>query len=231
MTVTEEFADRREKLNDKFDVRLRFRNRLIGGIPAVDASDEEGSKNLLRAWLRRNLAEKVTDEELEAEVEKTYAEAYADAEEATTQTFKADDAGLYIEGRQVKAMIREAASRLGYNRPVKGQRPSLRQDLHEALHVDDDKIYLQRNDEFLTEPDGYEVRPIHVMGPQGPRSAIKRSAYAEQVECQFTVRILNMVKLGEEELRNILAFAQDLGLGADRSQGHGKFEVIEFEAL
>jgi len=237
METQAEFADRREKMNTKFTVRIRFRDRLIGGIPAVEASDEEGSKNLLRAWLSKNLADKLSEEELEAEVNKTFTEAYTDAEEATTQTFKADDTGLYIEGRQAKAMCREAASRLGYNKPIKGQRPSLRQDLQEALHVDEARIYLERGTdedgivELLRKPDGYETRAIHVMGLQGPRSAIKRSAFAEQVECQFTVRILNMVKLGEEELRNILAFGQDLGLGADRSQGHGKFEVIDFERI
>lgn len=228
------FAERREELNTLFTVRIRFRDRLIGGIPAVDTSDEEGSKNLLRVWLTKNLADTRTEVEIEAEVEKTFAEAYSEAEEETTQTFKADETGLYIEGRQVKAMLKEAGGRLGFNKAVKGTRPSLRQDLHEAMHVDEDRIYLgigMAGEGNHVVPQGYETRAIHVMGPQGPRNAIKRSAYVERAECQFTVRILDNVVLDEAHLIDILAFGQDLGLGADRSQGHGKFEVIGFDPI
>jgi hypothetical protein len=250
MTDTaQEFAALRDEMNDKFKVRIRFKSRVIGGIPQSSTGDEEKTRNLMEIWLRKRLGDKLTEEQLAVEVEKTFEEAAGDAEEEVTQTFKGDDNGLYIEGRQVKALFREAASRLGFNKAVKGQRPSLRQDIHEGLHVDEDRIYLLNgviapmaevgseepsttvHGSHVAEPHGHETRPIHVMGPQGPRSAIKRSAYVENAECEFTVRVLNMIVLEEDHLRKMLAFGQDLGLGADRSQGNGKFEVIGFEAV
>ena len=228
-----EFATIRDRLNDKFRVTLRFRRRVIGGVPAVGIDPENGDKdrNLLEVWLRKNLADKMTDEQIEEQVELTYDEAYKDTEEEATTTFKSDEFGIYIEGRQVKAMLKEVGKRLGFGKAVAGKRKSLRQDLHEALHIDEDAIYLMRDSACLQAPDGYEVRPVQVMTAMGPRTAIKKSAFVERAEVEFTVRILNMVELKEKHLKQILAHSQDQALGADRSQGFGKFEVIEFEAI
>jgi hypothetical protein len=230
-TVAETFRQRREALNSKWRVTLQFAARVIGGIPAVglDGGDDR-ERNILSIWLKQRLPE-ATEDELAAEVEKTFAEAYRDAEEQSSTTFKADSEGLYIEGRQVKAMLKEAGQRLGFGRAVKGERPSLKQDLHEALHVDEDAIHLTRDGEPVRQPDGYDVRPIHVVGPAGPRTSIKRCAYVDGASVTFTVRVLNNVALSEEHLVDILAFAQDLGLGADRSQGNGKFAVTGFERV
>lgn len=230
-TVAEMFQRRRNELNSRFTVRLRFRNRIFGGIPAVNMAKPEESKNIMRVWLRKRLGDKLTEEELEAEVEKTFEEAFADAEEETTQTFKCDE-GIYVEGRQVKALFKEAGGRLGLGKAVSGKRPSLRQDIHEGLHVDEDVIFLYRDGQKLLAPDGHEAKPIQVMGPKGPRTAIKCSGYAEPgVEITFTVRILDCINVKKEHLVDILAFGQDLGLGAQRSQGWGKFEVVGFEAI
>lgn len=234
-TTEETFRQLRESLNDKWRVTLRFNARLVGGIPAVNLSNgEEGvqkSRDLLTVWLRKAFADKMTEEEIEALAEQTFDQAYKDGEEESSTTFKADEAGLYIEGRQVKAMMKEAGGRLGMSRAVKGERKSLGPDLHEALHVDEDAIHLRRDGRPIAEPDGCEAKPIHVMTAKGPRTSIKRTAYVEKPEVTFTVRILNMVALKEDDLQRILAFGQDLGLGADRSQGHGKFTVIGFERI
>ena len=228
-----EFATIRDRLNDKFRVTLRFRRRAIGGVPAVgiDPDAAGNDRDLLAVWLAKNLADHMTAEEIAEQVEHTYAEVYRDAEAEATTTFKSDDVGLYIEGRQCKAMIKEAGKRLGLGKAVKGQRPSLRQDLHEACHVDEDAIYLVRDGAVLRDVDGYEVRPVQVMTAMGPRTAIKKSAFVERAEVTFTVRILDRVMLKAVHLKEILAHAQDQALGADRSQGFGKFEVIEFEAI
>ncbi len=258
--VADEFLARRERLNSKWRVTLQFRNRVIGGIPAVglEGTDPEKERDILRVWLHQRFGDRLSEEELEAEIDKTMEETYASEEPKSTTTFKSvEGVGLYIEGRQVKAMLKEAGGRLGLGKRVAAVkdgkktleegRPSLKQDLHEALHVDEDVIYLTRNGQPITEPDGtvsptfdvipvekpdgYEVRPIHVIGPQGPRTSIKRSAYVDGAQIGFTVRILNAVILSEENLKDILAFGQDLGLGADRSQGNGKFTVIGFERV
>jgi len=230
MNTAEQFQAIREKLNDKFTVTIRTTHRLIGGIPAVNLSDDKG-RDIMEAWLRKSLAGKLSEEEIAELAEKSFAEAYAETAEEASTTFKRDENGIYIECRQIKAMLKEAASRLGYGKAVKGTRPSLRQDIHEALHVDGDACYIMRDGQHVTEPDGYEARPIHVMTAMGPRTGIKKTAHVNNAELTFTVRILNMVALKEEHLINMLAFGQDLGIGADRSQGNGKFEVINFERI
>lgn len=224
------FQQIREQLNNKYRVTIRTTHRLIGGIPAVNVGDDK-SRNIMESWLRKSLGDKLTEEELAELTDKSFDEAASEAEEESSTTFKSNDNGIYIEGRQVKAMLKEAASRLGYGKAVKGSRPSLRQDLHEALHVDENAIPIMRDGQYVTEPDGYEARSIHVMTAQGPRTSIKKTAHVNNAELSFTVRILNMVALKEEHLINILAFGQDLGIGADRSQGNGKFEVIDFEHI
>ena len=231
--VAAEFQRRREVLNDKWRVTLQFLNKVIGGTPAVgrEGEDPVAERTILEVWIKQHLGDKLTEEELQTEVEKTMAEVYAEEEPKHTTTFKVDGMGLYIEGRCVKAMLKEEGKRLGLGVAVKGTRPSLKQDLHEALHVDEDAIYLMRDGKSVTQPDGYEVRPIHVTGPQGPRTSIKRAAYVERPTVTFTVRILNMVNLKEDHLKDILAAGQDLGIGADRSQNFGKFAVIGFEEV
>jgi hypothetical protein len=220
-----EFQALRQSLNNIFGVGLAFNARVVGGIPASDET--------IKAWLQAKLGELRTDEEIAAEADMTFAEVYKSEEEARSTTFKTDAEGrLVLEGRCVKAMLKEAGQRLGLGKPVKGGRPSLKQDLHEALHVDEDMIPLRLADgTWAMAPTGYDERPIHVMGPKGPRTSIKRTAYVEGASIGWTCRILKCVHLKEANLKEILAFGQDLGLGADRSQGHGKFTVTDFEAL
>lgn len=242
-----EFAVIRDKQTYRATVGIRFCADVHGGIPAVNLSDVDlqvaaddptsdqaqtvaKRKDLMAVWLRTKLADKMTEDEIAELAEKTFDEAFNEASEAKSCTFKSTDEGvLYLEGRQVKALIKEAGSRMGFGKAVKGQRPSLKQDLHEAVHVDEDVLLLTRDGEQITSPDGVETRPIHVMGPQGPRTAIKSVDYVTRAEIRFTCRVLKHCGVTVDVLKQILAFAQDLGLGADRSQGAGKFEVIEFE--
>ena len=97
------------------------------------------------------------------------------------------------------------------------------------------RVYLGRK-----EPDGQEEGPIHVQTAQGPRTAIKRVDYVEDVSLSFEVWTLKKQNnsdaekkrhIGKEDLEKMLALAQENGLGADRSQGSGKFDVIEFLAV
>jgi len=75
-----------------------------------------------------------------------------------------------------------------------------------------------------------------VVTPQGPRTAIKRVDYVQHVSFSFEVWVLTTAAqekrhVGEEELKRMLALGQENGLGADRSQGQGKFEVTAFEKV
>lgn len=208
--------DARE-LYDIFTVQIQMRDRLVGGTPR--------SKDMIRSWLeaRTGHSDETTDEQ-EAEI----AAAIDAAEDSCWTGFCGDERGLYLHTRNVKAMIKQCASVLGITKKKRGSK----QILHEGAEVKapdgGDKLYLERQ-----EPDGSEERPIHVMTARGPRNALKRVDYVNGARLAFEVWVLKTAAqetrhIGEKELTKILTFAQENGLGADRSIGYGKFDVIEF---
>ena len=148
-----------------------------------------------------------------------------ETEKATWVGFKHDEAGLYIEGRQVKAMLKEAASVLR----VRFDIAAFKSKVAERLYVTDQRIHLG-----VSEPTGSDERPIHVQTPQGPRSALKRSDYVDNAQLKFTIKALDdpMKTIREKNkvlpsayVPALLEYASENGLGADRSQENGKFSV------
>ena len=86
---------------------------------------------------------------------------------------------------------------------------------------------MQRDGKALQKPDASEERAIHVMGPHGPRNALKRVDYVEApVTVTFTARWLDDGVVDDELLKTLLEYAGWNGLGADRSTGSGQFEVL-----
>ncbi len=223
----EDFVTRRAQLNTLYRCTLQFCNRVYGGIPAVP-NDDKGH-NILRAWVLSQ-AKDLPEEEVEARVAQTIQERLEETEDKITQTFKLTPEGyLCLEGRQAKAMLKETASRLGIGKQ------KLMAEFREAVHVDEELIALTRCQEipaltdFYVEPDGYKVSAVHVQTPQGPRTALKRSAYLVKPYLSFTIRRLTGSRITKEHLIDCLTFGQDIGLGAMHSQGEGKFEVFLFE--
>ena len=86
----------------------------------------------------------------------------------------------------------------------------------------------------VAEPTRHEQRPIHVMTAQGPRTSIKRTEIVDNVEIAFTIRRCKgrgKQAVSESVLMAILDYAQTVGLGADRSQGYGQFEILSVEKV
>lgn len=235
------------KMWTKFEVTLEFCTPCIGGCP--------NAKNLIEGWLKtKNLV--ATEAELKLLVEATAAEVGGVVEEkasAMWTVFKQDKTGIYLEGRQVKAMFKESANILremlvkaeGKGKVAKGAERSrftnLKSRIAERLFVVEDQIYFARNSPggsldsstaFLTGPDGSEERPIHVQTPMGPRTALKRTDYVRAgTQITFTVKTLNDGVADKELLAVLLEHSSDNGLGADRSQGFGKFKVVGVKDL
>jgi hypothetical protein len=143
--------------------------------------------------------------------------------------FRRDEDGIYIEARQVKAMIRESAQRLGLIKQVRGMRQVVQHDLH--VRATDGSQKLRLGDS----PDGTDSRPIAVVTRQGPRTSIKRFQYVNQPTLTFDLWVLaGGVADGicdEQKLRDVLEFGGWLGLGADRSQGEGTFTLTQLVEL
>lgn len=125
--------------------------------------------------------------------------------------------GIAIEGRQVKAMLKESANVLKALLPVRGKPIPLRARLAERVFVLDRFILVG------DEPTGTVERAIHVMTAQGPRTALKRTDYVDDAVVVCTLKVLDDGIINDERLTAILDHASLNGLGTDRSQGNGTF--------
>lgn len=132
--------------------------------------------------------------------------------------FVESDGALAIESRTVKAMLKESANIMKTLLPVGGKPIPLRSKLAERVFVHPHFISLDRS-----EPDEVVERPIHVMTPMGPRTALKRTDICRKVSVVCVLRVLNDGVISENILRGILDHASENGLGTDRSQGNGVF--------
>jgi len=197
----------------RWRVRIKLRDKLLGSMPK-DPGDIE----------RFAAAVSETDKDKEELTEKLMDEVPTDElADVGATTFKRDDTGLYIEARQVKAAFKEAATLFEY---TKANCPG-RQYFQHAFFVEPDVIYIGK-----TDPDGTERMFGTVMTARGPRSIVRNVDYAIGVEFDIVVKGLNGKNvITDEQIRRMLAMMQDNGIGACRSQGYGKFDVVEYETL
>jgi hypothetical protein len=223
---------------DEYRVTITL-NSIAGGVPK--------NKNIIRGWIDSTNKEK-SEEERQKLVEATMGALPDLSEEKEAKSwvgFKADNKGLFVEGRQVKAMLKEAANIIK-DRCPNGSKDAIEEDdvvkkkkdlpaygvrnlkskVADHVFVVEDRIYLGK-----ATPDELEERPVHAMTPQGPRSSLKRTDVVHGATVSFTLRRLADEAVPEETLFAILAFAQHIGLGADRSQGHGTFRDVEVEKI
>ena len=79
------------------------------------------------------------------------------------------------------------------------------------------------------EPSGIETGVAHTTGPKGPQASIKRNEYVEGAEIEFQLWIAKAVQdtIPDETLVHTMIHAKLHGLGANRSQGKGIFQVID----
>jgi len=83
---------------------------------------------------------------------------------------------------------------------------------------------------MVKDPDGCIESAIHVMTPRGPRSALKRCDYVQQATASFEIWVAGAT-VTTKDLKELLMLGQEVGLGASRSQGYGKFTLEEFKPI
>lgn len=197
--------------------------RLAGGIP-TDPKVAEG-------WLKTKLVEN-RDELLREQVAEVMAERGVTAEEAAEQvsshkhlngfkrTAAEEGKELYIEGRQVKSMIKEAAN---VRWPKERWGPTRKGTLSffaEHVFVPEDRIGLG-----VTEPDGVNQRFVHTWRGSG----IQYEEYVDDVKIKFTVT--TDYEFTAEQWAFLWLTAEQNGLGSSRSQGYGRFAVTGWTKL
>jgi hypothetical protein len=149
--------------------------------------------------------------------EKKLAEIVIETGKKELDGFKRDDNGLYIEGRQIKAMIKEA-SNIAYPWPKhKHLGKSIKKTMAERVFVAEDKVYLG-----VTEPDDVDTR----FATTRFGSTIKREEFLRIVRVKFTMA--TDLTYDRDWWGILFLYAQEQGLGASRSQGFGTFVVEEF---
>jgi hypothetical protein len=225
-----------EQLFDEYRCRLFLRD-VAGGTPM--------SKDLIEGWINATCKEK-SEEERKKIIDATLETLPDVAEEKEARSwvgFKRNEEGhLYIDGRCVKAMLKEAANIIKDIAPNGGKQKgknagkskgvtAFKSKVADRVFVVDERVYFTREGNKIQAPDELEERPVHAMTPQGPRSSLKRTDILRDVEVEFTVRRLATNDVPEEALWAALVYAQSIGLGADRSQNRGTMKDIECEKV
>lgn len=207
---------------------IRFRGRLevpsiAGGVP-TDQKVAEG-------WIKSKVQDK--DALIQEMVAKTMVERGVTAEQAAQMVdmtkhlngFKRDpESGLYVEGRQLKACLKEAGSVAVAAGKLEGGRAwgktnkGLLSFFSEHVFVVDDRLYLG-----ASEPTGIVQRFVSTFRGTG----IQYMEYVENAQIEFTV--ITDWEFKEEHWAMIWLTAQQQGLGASRSQGFGRFTVTQWE--
>jgi hypothetical protein len=214
-------------------IRVRI---IVGGVPS--------DPRVAEAWIRTKLAG--TEELIQEAVAEAMVERGITLDEAVKfvgdlrhlNGFKHDSEGLYIEGRQMKACVKESASIAGaagkLNSLINGKAEPGSKDtdgkkwghtgkgllsfVAEHIMILDDRIHLG-----VTEPTSIMQHFVKTFRGTG----IKYEEYVEDAELTFTV--VSDWDFTDEQWAMIWLTAEQEGIGASRSQGFGKFTLIKWE--
>jgi hypothetical protein len=162
--------------------------------------------------------------------------------------------GLWMPANNVKAMLKENWSVLGYRVEHRGSRGAMAEGVF-VFGVDaKDKDWIRLSEKSA--PDAVEVAVSHTTGPKGPVSSIKRHEYLLRPTVTFDIAMavlavhepkkadakksesegdaetkskIGRLKIPDDALARTLVHAAEHGLGACRSQGHGRFDIVSVE--
>jgi hypothetical protein len=195
--------------------------RIAGGTP-TDPKVAEG-------WLKTKLVDS-KDDLLREQVAEVMMERGVSTEEAAKVISKEkhlngfkrelETGELYIEGRQVKAMIKENAN---IRWPKERWGPTRKGTLSffaEHVFVPEDHVGLG-----VSEPSGVNQRFVHTFRGSG----IQYEEYVDDAELSFTVT--TDYDFQAQEWAMLWLTAEQNGLGASRSQGYGRFDVVDWKKI
>lgn len=203
-----------------YDVELSILDRIYGGLPK--------DPSLIEGFLKGKGVDPQSASEMK---ERLVDEIDVDEEaEGMWTGFKRDETGPYIETRQIKAMLKEAVGESELWKDIRGLKSRVGGAVFPKGQGGPDlsRLYLYRDNGPVTEPDGFDETVGHVSGPQGKRAILKRKDYVLAPTVRFTLKVGGKT-VKKSTLEYLFGFAEELGLGADRSMEHGKFKVTKFE--
>lgn len=125
------------------------------------------------------------------------------------------------EGRCLNGALKEAANILKDGFAVR----NFRSKVAERIFV------CERYSTFPTTSIRIEERPISVMTRQGPRTSLKRCEVVDDVPIAFTIHVLDDGVVKPTFLETMIRYTCLNGFGADRSQGSGRADLVDFVRL
>jgi len=198
---------------------------LVGGVPSNDKVAEgwiktkmgQSSDAALQQLVAQTMIDRgITDPEEAVKIANEYQNLNGFKRDTTTGE-------LYIEGRQLKAALKEAinvavgAGKIngrGWGKTNKG----ILSYFAEHVFVVETKLPLG-----VTEPSGVHQRFVHTWKGAG----IQYEEYVEDAKIDFTV--ISDHSFTDSEWAAIWLTGEKQGLGATRSQGYGTYEVVTWE--
>lgn len=152
--------------------------------------------------------------------------------------------GIWFPTNNIKAGLKENWSVLGLRQEHRGSRGALAEgvfvtaDLTRIRTKDEEAARSKGEDGFDrveldyiylgAQPHGTYEAVAHTMGPQGPKHSVKRHEYVLRPEFSFIVTIAQAVaqKLPDDAFAATMVHFGEHGMGACRSQGFGRFDVL-----
>ena len=241
---------------------IEFSGKCLGGTPADPGMVEKwiaSSAGISGEDQRRELVLRtLTEIGFEFDPESPYDAIMAAAKASAVlegNRFKFDETGLYIEDRQVKALIKEAVNILFAGQQWGATLKGPRSYVAERVFVHPARIrffHIGSPETCLQEKDGVERLVGHIMGPQGPRSILQNAEYVEGAGLSCVIKVLNpetktirrkpsdtddtfasrsITHPTDDEWAAIWELGGEGGLGASRSQSYGKFQITGWEKV
>jgi len=218
----------------KFAVEIKFRSKCLGGLPKTE--------DLLDRYIEAKFEGAKPNSETHDHVSRDIdTEEKAETDKKTSMNgFRQDEVGIYVGDYQVKAMMKQAGSLLGLTTKKRGTKSTLGEALFVKGMLDSEltgrQLYFQDDSgEVVAEPDGHIDIAGRVWAGGRPQSIINRYDYTEGRTVKFQLWVLKVrlkdKKLNTDDLRDILEFGQEVGLGSGRSQEHGKYDLVKFEEV
>ena len=204
--------------------------RIAGGIPS--------DPNVAESWLRTKISDK--DDIIREAVAKTMAERGISAEEANKEVasmrhftgFKREKGkGLYIEGRQLKAAVKEAAmvAVAAGHIPLSGwgiTRKYLKGFVAEHVIIPEERLYFKDADgNYVVEPTAIAQQFVHTARGSAPHY----KEYVDDAYIDFTLK--TDWPFTDEQWQIIWTVGQEQGIGASRSGGFGTYKVVKWDSI
>ena len=207
-------------------VTIRVRDRLLGGKPReLDAA-------------KAMLAARGLEDQIEAIPEEPTARAAVAArveQEGVCEFHRRPGKdGMWLPTNNIKAGLKENWSVLGFRAEHRGTRKAIHEGVFVYSDVPADADPIERDYIFLGEnPDGVLTAPSHSEIRGETFTSIKRNEFLNRPTITFIVRIASELadKIPDDAFAKMMLHYAEHGLGASRSQGHGKFDIVSIEDI